>query len=248
MTLNIWDGGRALNDAIAFIKEENPDILGLQEVYDGTDPTLEARFRTMDILRKELAYPYDHFAAEFVEERAEGRIPQGNAVLSRFPIAQQRTTYFFGPMNEHFVETPENVLNIAHNLEHLVLTTPSGPIDFINFHGIKDNDGDNNSEKRQKMVATLIDEIEGKKNIIITGDTNARPTNASMQKLSRKINNVFGSTIPSTFNMKRKDNPGYATSVVDMIFVSDSFEVFEQRVPMVDISDHLPLVVRLHMK
>lgn len=247
VSLNIWDGGRALDDAIAFIKQEDPDILGLQEVYDGTDSSWEQRFRTMSILREKLDYPYHDYAAEFIEDLDGRRIPQGNAVFSRFRIKDHQATFFIRPREEHFLDRPENWGSISHNLQHLVLETSVGDIDYINFHGPKDNDGDNDSEYRQKTVNALLKEIEGRSRVIITGDTNARPTNASMQRLGEKISNVFGTSIATTFNMKRKDNPGYATSVVDMIFVSEVFEVLEKYVPQVDISDHLPLVVRLQL-
>lgn len=42
--------------------------------------------------------------------------------------------------------------------------------------------------------------------------------------------------------MKRKTTFGYATAVVDMIFVSGDICVTSKSCPKVDISDHLPLV------
>lgn len=247
VTLNIWDGGKALNAAVAYIRQENPEVIGLQEVYDGKDPQFEQRFRTLEILKAALDYPYNHFAIEFVEKLPFGSVPQGNAVFSRFPIKDQHTTYFFRPPDLNYVETIDEIMDISHNLEHLVLETPAGLINFINFHGPKNNNGDEDSVARQTTVRILLEEIKGKSNVIVTGDTNARPTNASIKKLSTKINNVFGDTLTTTFNMNQKTHPGYATSVVDMIFVSDSFEVINKYQPQVDVSDHLPLVVQLRL-
>jgi endonuclease/exonuclease/phosphatase family metal-dependent hydrolase len=56
---------------------------------------------------------------------------------------------------------------------------------------------------------------------------------------------VFGEELKTTFNMKHKDNPGYATAAVDMMFISPDIKVSEKACPEVDVSDHLPLVVQL---
>jgi len=219
----------------------------LQEVYDGRDPVLERRFRTFTTLLEELDYVGYDYEAEFMENRAEGLIPQGNAIFSRYPIKTRHGRFFRYPFDKNYVEDSANYSTISHNLQHVVLDTPAGDINFFNFHGVKDDDGDNDSKTRQMIVNVLLDEITGKENVIIVGDTNALPTNPSIKRLSINIKNLFGTSIPTTFNMKRKDNPGFATSVVDMIFASDNFEVLQKYVPDVDISDHLPIVARLKL-
>jgi endonuclease/exonuclease/phosphatase family metal-dependent hydrolase len=47
--------------------------------------------------------------------------------------------------------------------------------------------------------------------------------------------------------MKYKDDRGYATAAVDMIFVSSSTKILKKECPDVEVSDHLPLVVELEI-
>lgn len=246
-SINLWDGGKLLEEALDFITQIDPDILALQEVYNGKSSSLAARFRTLDILRSRLNYTTYNYAPEFIDNLKEGRICQGNAIFSKFPILESTTTFFDRPFDEHYVELPENFPTISHNLQGVLLNTPVGKVHFFNFHGVWDLDGDNFSESRKKMSKTIIDAVSDKKTVILAGDTNAKPTNKAMRDIERKLKSVFGDTVTTTFNMRRKNNPGYATAAVDMIFVSRSIEILDRTVPDVDISDHLPLVVRLHI-
>ena len=58
---------------------------------------------------------------------------------------------------------------------------------------------------------------------------------------------MFKDELKTTFNMKRKTDPGYAAAVVDMIFISKNIEVISHDCPQVDISDHLPLVCKFNI-
>ncbi len=93
------------------------------------------------------------------------------------------------------------------------------------------------------MSDKIIEAITDVPNVILGGDTNARPTNKAMMAIEEHLDSVFGTELTTTFNMERKHNPGYATSVVDMLFVSSNISVQSHSCPDVDISDHLPLIV-----
>lgn len=118
-------------------------------------------------------------------------------------------------------------------------------INFFNFQGVWDMDGDNYSPKRKKMSEVILEEIKDKPNVIVLGDTNAKPTNPAIKNIERELKSVFGSSAQTTFNMRRKDNPGYAAAAVDMIFVSPNIKILETSIPNIDISDHLPLVTTI---
>ena len=47
--------------------------------------------------------------------------------------------------------------------------------------------------------------------------------------------------------MRHKTKPGYATAVVDMMFGSKNSQVVEHYCSEIDISDHLPLVVKFRI-
>jgi endonuclease/exonuclease/phosphatase (EEP) superfamily protein YafD len=55
------------------------------------------------------------------------------------------------------------------------------------------------------------------------------------------VENIFGESLISTFNMKYKNNPGYATAAVDMIFTGKGIHIVEKECLDADVSDHFPL-------
>ena len=108
-------------------------------------------------------------------------------------------------------------------------------------------DGDNFSDKRRKMSDVIVNAVKDKQQVILAGDTNAKPTNQAVTAIEAHLHSVFGHELTTSFNMRRKDNLGYATAVVDLMFVSPDIHVFSHECPDVDISDHLPLIAELEL-
>jgi endonuclease/exonuclease/phosphatase family metal-dependent hydrolase len=245
VSLNMWHGGRLFDQMLAFLKGQDADVVLLQEVFNDHNPKLEQRFRSLDVLKRELGYKYHNFAPTQRMVQPEGKIEEGVAILTRFPIISAKSTFLAEPYNDHYIDIPENYASSPRPLQHVVLDTPYGELNVFNIHGVWDLDGDNFSERRQKMSKTIIGAIRGLPNVILAGDTNSRPTNPAMQALEGYLTPVFGTELKSTFNMRHKDDPGYATSAVDLMYVSSTIRVLAKECPDVDVSDHRPLVVRL---
>ena len=250
VTLNVWIGGVLLENIIEFLRQEDADVVVLQEVLESTDPTLPPQYRTIESLQKHLDYPYTDFAPIVLDDFPWGKILNGNAVLSRWPITESDVRYFCGELDMEHPRMPFDPASwavTARNLQHVAIHSPGGDLNVYNFQGVWDLDGDNASPERQNMVEAILDATSGKQHVIVAGDTNAKHTNPAMRRLETPFTNVLGDSITTSFNMRRKENPGYATAVVDMIYVSNDFHILEGRCPDVDISDHLPLVATLEM-
>lgn len=245
VSLNIWRGA-LIDDALKFLKQQNPDIIALQEVTNSPDPSLDREFRLYQILCDQLGYPYHSFAPMLINNTPEGKIPEGPAVLSRMPL-QEASPVFFMPFRDDYVDIPENFATSSRCMQHVRLDTPSGKLDLYNIHGIWDLDGERYSAERQHMSKLICEEIQGKSRVLLMGDTNAQPANQALRNVEKYLNSVFGTSLASTFNMRRKTNPGYATAAVDMMFLSPGIQVITKDVPRVDISDHLPLVVTVRI-
>ena len=121
-------------------------------------------------------------------------------------------------------------------------------LDLFNLHGVWDLDGDKFSLMRQVMSSHILEAVKDKKRVILAGDMNARPTNKAITIIGEHLESVFGNKLTTTFNMKHKDKEGYASSAVDMMFVSPSVQVIEHSCLDVDISDHLPLVMTVAIR
>ena len=230
---------------LQFLQKHDADIVMLQEVYDGTASHLPERFRSLQALRQ-LPYAHRSFFADFLENNREGeKYRRGNAILSKFPIVKEEAIFFNHQYREDYIHIPENALECPRHIQYAVIKTPKHDLNLFNIHGIWDLDGDNFSPARRAMSAAIINAIRNKEHVILAGDTNARPTNKAIKNIEPYLKNVFHEDVRSTFNLARKNHPGYASSVVDMMFTDHSTQVISKECPEVDISDHLPLVATL---
>lgn len=230
VSLNIWLGGYLQDSAINFLKEQNADIIVLQEVFNGEESALDRRYRTLQIIKERLGFPYEDFVPN--HDQPDNNAPIGNAIISRFPIVS--------PLSGDYLDHSR-----FYNLQHVTIDAPTDMIDVFNLHGAWDLDGDNFSPVRQEMSHQILEAIKNKKNVILAGDTNAKPTNKAIMAINERLKSVFGNELTTTFNMRHKDDEGYASAAVDMMFVSPHILVIEHICPNVDISDHLPLVASL---
>jgi len=240
-TLNIWEGGKMFDSVVSFVKKEDPDIVLMQEVRNGKNPKFEKRFRIIEILKKELGYPSSVFSPAFLNTVAIGKVEEGNAIFSRFPIIHDKVRFFdnqYGEFNSIYSKHFELIPAI---LQHAVIEFENLKLNIFNVHGIWGLDGKDN-RRRLKMSETIVNEIKDKGNVVLAGDFNSLPNTKTIQNIEKYLINVFKDELTTTFNMKQKDKEGYATSVVDMVFVSKNIKVLDYSCPSVDISDHLPLV------
>jgi endonuclease/exonuclease/phosphatase family metal-dependent hydrolase len=246
--LNLWLGGRLMDGIIDFLRQQDADILLLQEVFASDDPKAPANYRSLETITEQLPFRYSDFAPALVDNMPEGKVLSGNAVLSKFPIIDKDVIFFRESFSERpHPEDPQYMPSSPRNLQHVELETPAGKLNVYNFQGVWDLDGDNYSDRREEMSQKIITAVEGKKNVILAGDTNAQPTNKAMKDIEQHLRSAFGTELKSTFNMKHKTNPGYATARVDMIFTSPGIKALEKQCHDVDVSDHLPLSATLEI-
>lgn len=246
--LNIWEGGILFDDVLDFLRAENADVLLLQEVYNAADPQLPNSYRSVEILRAKLDYPYYDYAPAILDRRPEAKIENGNAIFSRFPISSRDVVFFGEPFGERDPLDVSSYPTTPRNLQTVVVDAGGIPLTLCNFQGVWDLDGDNYSPQRQRMSELILDRVAGQPHLILAGDTNARPTNKAIIAIESQLHSVFGNELASSFNMRRKDDPGYASSFVDMIFVSRDIKVLQKSCPDIDISDHLPLIATVELQ
>ncbi len=251
--LNLWQG-RLLEQAVDFLKLENPDIILLQEVFDGHTADNDA-LNSLSILKAKLGeYKFQAFAPAFFVVVDGVEIPQGQAIFSKFPIQNVRAIFYdvpYGPMELNVADLKEEVhvnksdgSTIPRNLQHALIQADDKTLHVFNTQGVWGYNG-LDSPRRIAMGQVIADNVAGKSNVILSGDFNMDPNTQAMAQVEKYLTSVFKYNLPTTFNMKRKTNPGYAEAAVDMFFVSPEIKVLNQACKQVDVSDHLPLVVEL---
>jgi endonuclease/exonuclease/phosphatase family metal-dependent hydrolase len=245
VTLNIWRG-EVYKEAIDFLMQENADIILLQEVYNGTDKNLPIPYRLYGFLSEMFPQHFSIFGAQFCDITEYGNIDEGNAIFSKFPIVSSKNTFFDIPYSvfnnhakERFDDNPQAILQAE-------LKFGEDTLSAFCVHGVWGFDGKDN--KRRFIMAKVIkNETSGHKNTILAGDFNLVHNTKAVGQIEEHLKSVFKDSLISTFNMKYKDNGGYATAAVDMVFVSPNISVLAKSCPQVDVSDHLPLVVTVEV-
>lgn len=247
VSLNLWNGGRLFEAARDFLLEQQADIYFLQEAYDGRGIDSDPRFRTVELL--EQAFPeYDaYFGPVYLDPRKnEGKIEDGNLLLSKWPL-QQRLNYFVDiPYQELDQDTTTDFSLFPVTIQKAQVDIEGTLLTLLNVHGPVNHNGTEDDQRRlafRDAILTLSDE-----RTIVAGDFNVRPQTQTIAGLEKKFTTVFGQELETTFNTRRKDLtkfPGYADSAVDMMFVSPTIKVVEHSCPQVDVSDHLPLTATL---
>lgn len=245
LTLNIWHGGRRFDEVVDFIKMTDADIVMLQEVRSSEYPGVERRQRTLQEYRKLGIYPYDDFAPmnkELTETGGKGYT--GIAVFSKFPIKTSQSHFIASEYSETYRDVPGQYQNSPRVLQEVIIDFDGLDFNVFNLHGPWNLDGDEYSGERQEMERIIRDETLDKQRVIVAGDSNAKVSNRAIWQLTH-LNSVFDIPPTSTFNMRQKDNPGYATSVVDIMMVSPDMNVLSSECPDVNVSDHLPIIAEL---
>lgn len=244
--LNIWLG-ILLDRSIAFLKEQDADIILLQEVFDAREESWNNRGLRSRAELKKLGYAYEAFSPTFVKVQEEGKIPQGNLILSKFPIVSSEEVFFDVPFNDSFLQWRGNFETTPRNLQHVVIDANGTELNVFNTQGIWGEDGDDN-ERRLAMGQTIADAVRGKSHVILGGDFNVQEKTETIKLIeSVGVKNIFKDELKTTFNLRRKTHPGFATAVVDLLMISPDISVLEHSCPDVDVTDHLPLIAVLEV-
>ncbi|KKW32704.1 MAG: Fe Superoxide dismutase [Candidatus Uhrbacteria bacterium GW2011_GWA2_52_8d] len=236
-----------MDEILDFLKREDADIVLMQEVYNGHEPFWERKFRSMDVLREALGYPYEHFAPAFLERTEFGKVEQGNAILSKLSLIEAASTPGDVPYGER-EDKPEYYERTPRNLQRVAVEVEGRTLQVFNTQGVWGKDGDDN-ERRLMMAQSIVDAIKPFDFVVLAGDFNVQEKTKTIAMIEEHLVNVFKNDHRSTsFNMKHKTNPGFATAVVDMIFASPSLRALEHRQCDDNVSDHLALTVTLEYK
>jgi endonuclease/exonuclease/phosphatase family metal-dependent hydrolase len=247
VSLNLWNGGRLFSAVQDFLLQQAADIYFLQEAYDGKDPQFEERFQTVELLKKAFPQHHAYFAPVYLDTREkEGNIGDGQLLLSRYPFTEQKNIFLDLPFAAYDQDGTNDFSTFPSTIQKVIVDIEGKETTLINVHGPVNLNGEEANPRRQKMLEAILSELGPSS--IVAGDMNAKPTNPVIQSLEKHITSVFARELTTTFNTKRKNLekfPGYATSPVDMVFITSDFIVLRKEVPQVDVSDHLPVVVEL---
>jgi endonuclease/exonuclease/phosphatase family metal-dependent hydrolase len=205
----------------AFIKSEDPDVVGLIEVDTGSIRT--GMLNQAEFIAAELGH-YSIYECKYGLESLQSFMPivrkQGNAFLAAPRVHGERFHYF---------DTGIKRLIIELELEDAVV--------FLVHLSLK-------YRHRQAQLRELHDlVVAATKPVLVAGDFNTFWGNHEiylfMQAARLKSANVAGVASYPSHSPRRE---------LDFILYTDGIEVTDFRVPAVRHSDHLPLVCDFHVR
>ena len=239
------------------IKEQNADVLCLQEFFTSTNPIY---YDNLNHMMKELGYPHYYYAW-----MNDGDLQWfGNAIFSRFPIVDSGKIYF--PHSKF----PETLLHadIAFGKDTIrIYTTHLQSLDFKkkdfeNIEEVKDEQKDIIANSKgifakvrramlvRKEQADIINEMLSNDPYpsIFTGDFNDVPNSYAYTTIKGdRYKDIF---LEKGFGVGRTFNAISPTLRIDYLFASKEFEIKQFNRIVKNLSDHYMLVadVKLNLR
>lgn len=240
--INIYKG-KYLDALVDFLKQENPDIVAMQEVTRGD--VSYYRDKTVNIFEyvKTKTGLDGYFGGnQKFADSAESLF--GNAVLTKLPITGSKVLSLkeFAPVRLSEFEDSSIFPYLARLAIDVMIDVDGRGVHAISWHGAWTAPPADTTEtlRQAKIVADYLKSLNSP--FILGGDLNNIPESKTVGLISSVTNNLMtGSNVVQTTHPKlHKITPrGY---MVDYIFCSAHFKKLSLRVPEVAISDHLPVV------
>jgi len=253
ISLNTW-GGKIYKPLKEFVEseKETTDVFCFQELYFSEIPRPDIPW-----IRANLAFELRNTLSDFLmfecladnENNSFGDSPDkdvriGEAIFVKKPIAVIEKGGF-RTYSENDESAREKIENISGNFQ-FVKFEKNGEKYFIgNIHGIWMPGPKVDAPGRIEQSNRLNNEFKkhsGKK--ILCGDFNLKPETESVAMLGSEMRNLIKEYgIKTTRNRYYPDMEKYGDYIADYAFVSPAVRVGDFKVPMNEISDHLPLVL-----
>lgn len=235
MSYNIQYGHEGLDSVIAVIRDEKPDIVGLQEL----DVHWSERSNFVDqaeLIAKGTGMDY-RFARIYQLQNPDSSKPPrefGVGVLSRYPIVSFTNHIITRLSTQEETPTPAPLPGLLE----AVIDVNGTKVRVFDVH----LDYRRDPAVRAQQVADILKYV-GNSMVptLFFGDLNAKPDAPELQPLLRKFHDTWPSATGPGLTIPAKA----PTSKIDYVLSSSQFKVMKAHVPVVYASDHRPVVVDL---
>lgn len=233
----MWD------NVVQYLKDEQPDIVTLQEVFAGGKPEGPPHLRTLPALQEALGYGYAEFGLESFLDNGQVEADFGNGILSKLPLMEPKVEWIHGSGPRKVDDRDrQQVPNFPRNILHCKMEAGGQNYNVMSLHGVWAFDRQETG--LQKAMGKKISEyVSGKSNVILAGDFNVNENTEAVNSVEQHLVNIFKGQRQSSFNMRQKTSPGYASAIVDFVFASPQIKVLEHYSSDADVSDHQSQVV-----
>jgi endonuclease/exonuclease/phosphatase family metal-dependent hydrolase len=238
MTYNIQYGHEGLDSVIDVIREQKPDIVGLQEIDVHWDP--RSNFvNQAELLAKGTGMNY-RFARIYQIPNADASRPPrefGVAMLSRFPIVSFENHIITRLSTQEENPKPQPLPGFLD----ATIDVNGTRVRVLDVH----LDYRRDPSVRAQQVMDMLKHVGN--NVMPTlmfGDMNANPDAPELQPLFAKFHDTWPYDQDPGWTGPAKSPRGK----IDFVLTSDGFRVVKAWIPHVYASDHFPVVVDLVME
>lgn len=256
ISLNAW-GGKIYQLLIDFIKQhsKDTDIFCFQEVYTTTSDVKQHRNIRANLLQ-ELAKILPNFQYFYSLEisgfdstpvPADFDLSVGKTIFIRNDIKVNNTDdiLIYGDRAEKFLKN--DFSNLPVTLQAIDFSIDQEQFTLVNIHGTAFPGDKLDTQLRINHSAKIKEFLKTKPGgKILAGDFNLLPETQSIKILESNMRNLI-----KEFNIKRTRSdlsPYFGKTdfqkFADFIFVSNNIHVQSFQVPAIEISDHLPMILK----
>jgi endonuclease/exonuclease/phosphatase family metal-dependent hydrolase len=241
--LNIWQG-RLLDQIIAFLAREKPDIVCLQEVYSSTlDTSFLSSFHSLEHIKAQFP-DYSVFFSPTQQMRVlDNDVFYGNAILSRFPLEDTETIFIDGNYEVQTTAHDAN-FNIRNLQRATVRLSDEQKVYVLNHHGYWEQNPVGSAVTIEKMQQVADTVANTGRPLILAGDFNITPYSPAMQPIHKLLQDLTEEhELATTLSIFSKIN----AVACDYICISEDIIPSSFGVKETIVSDHLALALEFDL-
>jgi endonuclease/exonuclease/phosphatase family metal-dependent hydrolase len=166
---------------------------------------------------------------------------QANVILSKYPIENQKKLWLHEPVDDKDPSDQyRGYLEASIAVDDTQVSVGTTHMSF----GVK-------PEEDKELDRLLEIASSHKQKFILTGDINAVPDSRRIKELAKKLKHAGPDFNQNTWTNKPFDLPEFKADTLDWRydynFTSEDFKVVKSDIIKTDVSDHLPVIVRLEL-
>lgn len=245
ISLNIFMG-QFLEAALGFLASEAPDVVLLQEVTSVTGRVDNLNVPNChEALQQTLPRHEMVFAPQWMIAKERDPVPIGNAIMSRLPIVTTSTQYYYNQLvKEHKFD---NHTPWAGRLLTAEIDVGGTLVNFNCVHFPWSLHPQITSDQVEAAVKlkNLLDQQE---NLIVAGDFNTTSDSEVFDIVGSGLTDDRPKNLTNTLHPQLHRLKGSKQLAVDFLYSkTDRLKLTSSHVPVVPISDHLPLVAKYEL-
>lgn len=243
LQLNIWEG-KLLKEVLAFIEQEKPDILCLQEVFscEGDIKLPDMMFNSLQLIQERTGFEYSFFSSVLTAQYAGVPADFGIATLSRYPLQNKKSIFTHGTYNPH--QTTANYVPNTRILQLCEVAIGERSFNLANHHGHRELDplGNEVSIEKMQLIKSNLEPLA--KPLIFSGDLNIKSESPAMRVFDGFLEDLTAThKVDTTLSELGK----VSDVACDHILTSGDVKVADFRVAEDLVSDHKALVLEFDL-